>query len=31
VRIDIESEAYAKLLTNPRVGFCHRPCYAADL
>jgi len=31
MRINIETEAYAELLTNPCIGFCNRPCYAADL
>jgi hypothetical protein len=31
MRINIEAEAYAKLLTNPCIGFFHRTCYAADL
>jgi len=31
MRINIEAEAYAELLTNSCISFCHRPCYAADL
>jgi hypothetical protein len=31
MRNNIEAEAYAELLTNPCIGFCHRTCYASDL